>query len=558
MKSRELAPRTRAERRPSQMGEFSFPLSERAATLVRGLLVVPCFAVMEAVLLGGHLIRGGLYTDDWSLAAIQHQSGTGALLSNLASANHSRPVAALFLALTAALSGTNPQIHALWGMLTLLSAVSSIYLLLRYMGLGKGDALAIALLFMIFPFSDSSWLWYSASHSYLAIAFAAIGAVLALRGVDQRYTTGIVYHCGALAMFALSLLTYQDAAGVICLSTLMYLPRIPWRRAVTFGAIDATVVLLALRLPTVITGSAGSTANQVIPVSGQVDHAKLIGNQGLKLLTVALVPFGDPRRSIVLLVALCIVGLGAGLVLRARTQDEAQWLRRCLFLVVAGGAVLIAAYAVYVPAPINLYQPLGKGEENRVNVMAALGYVTIVFALAMMLASGVVRTLRCPPAWTRGVGLVIVATVCVGYVHRTRQDIASWGRAGSIQRQELRGLRAMGRPPRGTTIYAFGGVGATAPGVFGFRVTWDLNGAVELLWNDPTLHTYPIFVGTEINCTATQVVPIGTSNGDGVGQAADYGYVVFYDVRDHRQQLINSTASCVQAASTYVAGPVES
>ena len=165
--------------------------------------------------------------------------------------------------------------------------------------------------------------------------------------------------------------------------------------------------------------------------------------------------------------------------------------------------------------------------------------------------------LRRPLAWAPVIGLAIAAVVFVGYVHRTRQDIAAWNRAGTIQRQEIGELRAAGRPAAGTTIYAFRGTGATAPGVFAFRVTWDLNSAVQLLWNDATLHAYPIFAGTQMTCTATQVVPVGPANGDGAAQAANYQQAVFYDFRSGHQQRIADAQACVRAVDTFVPGPVE-
>ncbi|MFZ1925770.1 MAG: hypothetical protein WAU42_06475 [Solirubrobacteraceae bacterium] len=128
--------------------------------MVRAVFTVLSFASIEALLLGGHLLHGGLYTDDWPLTAIQHQSGTSGLFDNLIAGNHERPLGVIYQTLTTALSGTNPHIHALWGLLTLFAATSAVYLLLRLLSLRVRDALAVALLFMVFPFADSSWLFY--------------------------------------------------------------------------------------------------------------------------------------------------------------------------------------------------------------------------------------------------------------------------------------------------------------------------------------------------------------------------------------------------------------
>lgn len=533
-------------------------LLRTAPPLVHGVVVVLLLAVVEALLLGSHLLHGGLYTDDWPLAAIQRQSGTSGLFAKLIAANHERPVGVVYQTLTTALSGTNPHIHALWGLLTLLAATSAVYLLLRLLSLRTRDALALVLLFMAFPFADSSWLWYAASHGYLAIALAALGGSFAVVGLRREGRTAVAYHIGALVFFAISILTYQVAAALICLSLLVYLPRVPRRRAIVLWISDVSIVALASGLPRLITGSAGTNApDAIIPPHEQIDHAKLMANQGLTLLTVVLVPFGGPHRNVVLPITLVIACVGVLLAWRARTESELRnWLHRWLLLVAAGGLVVAAAYAVYVPAPIILYQPLGKGEENRVNVMASLGYAIIVYGLAMVLATSAVRLLRRPLTWAPVIGLAITAVVFIGYVHRTRQDIAAWNSADDIQRQELGELRAAGRPASGTTIYAFGGTGTTAPGVFAFRVTWDLNSAVQLLWNDATLRAYPIFAGTQMTCTATQVVPIGPANGDGISQAANYHQAVFYDFHSGRQQRIANAAACARAAASFTSGPV--
>jgi hypothetical protein len=368
----------------------------------------------------------------------------------------------------------------------------------------------------------------------------------------------VAYQVGALVLFAASILTKQVAAGVICLSVLAYLPFVRRRRAIVLWAVDVCVVALALSLPRLITGSAGGTADPIVPLGEQLGHAELLADQGVTLLTVVLVPFGGPHRNVVLPIALVTACVGALLAWSARTEPVSRReLRRWLLLMAAGGLVVAAAYAAYIPAPSNLYQPLGRGGENRVNVMASLGYATVVYALAMVLATTVVRVLRRPPATAPVIGLAIAAVVFVGYVHRTRQDIAAWDRAGTIQRQELGELRAAGRPDAGTTIYAFGGIGATAPGVYAFRVTWDLDSAVQLLWNDATLHAYPIFTGTQMTCTATQVVPVGQANGDGVGQASNYGQAVFYDFRSGRQQQIANAVACARAVANFAPGPVE-
>lgn len=539
---------------PRRHRSFAAPRS----SVPRGALIVVLLAAVLAALFGEHVLHGGLYTDDWAYAAIQHKDGTSGLFEALFASNRGRPVGEIYLSLTTAASGIDPRLHAMWGLLTLLFAASSLYLLLRLFALSVRDALIVVLLFMVFPFADSAWLWYADSYSYLAIGLAALGGALALTGLRRKGRVAAVYHAGAVVLFACSTLIYQVAAGLICLSILAYLRRTDRRRAVGLWAVDVCVVVLAVLLPGLIAGSAGTNADPIIPFGEQIEHAKLMLDQGATLLTYVLVPFGGPHRNVVLPIAFVIVCAGAGLAWRVGARSGlGRDLRRWLILLAVAGLVVAAAYAVYVPAPIHLYQPLGKGEENRVNVLASFGYAMAVYALAMVIATTALGLLRRPLGWAPLLGMSLVVAVFVGYVLRTRQDVAAWDRGGEIQRQEYRALRAAGRPAAGTTVYAFGGVGATAPGVYAFRVTWDLDGAIEILWNDFTLHGYPIFAGTKMVCSATGVVPVGPSNGDGIDQAAGYGHAVFYDLATGREQRIDDAAQCARAVAAFVPGPVE-
>jgi hypothetical protein len=87
-------------------------------------------------------------------------------------------------------------------------------------------------------------------------------------------------------------------------------------------------------------------------------------------------------------------------------------------------------------------------------------------------------------------------------------------------------------------------------------VTWDLNGAVQLLWNDPTLHAYPMFNDTSIVCQRTSLYPYGYGYAKNNSQAADYGHALFVDLRTGQQTLVRSQQECRAAAHEFKPGPV--
>lgn len=516
-----------------------------------GLLVL-----LEIVLMGSHVFHGGLYTDDWQIASFEHFLGTGRLFDDvLLAANHDRPLGALYLASQAALSGTNTHVHALWGLVTHLLCTMSLYLLLRVLRMQARHAVPIAVLVLLFPFSDSVWLW--ASLIPLSIALAVLGAVLAIRGLECEGRPGVVYHLGALALFVASILTYQAAAVAICLLGVAYLSRAPTRRALRRWAADVVVVAIAAVLPRLITGSEGATANPIIPVDKQFEHARLLVDQGATLLTAVVVPFDSLQHRAIVSTVLALLVATALLAARARrtganTRGE---LRRWLAWVFAGGVVVAAAYAVYVPSPVAFYQPLAGGSDNRVNALAGIGFVILVYAL-IMLAATLATAARRRPRAAPLVGLALAALLFSKYAHRVRTDAQAWDAAAQSQREQLAKLKAGGRPARRTTLYVFGGKGVTAPGVYGFRVTWDLRGAVQLLWDDPSLRAYPIFAGTAMDCGKSRVVPVGPGNGNGPAQASAYRQTLFVDLRTNRRAPVPNRQVCRSLQPTFVPGPV--
>jgi hypothetical protein len=86
---------------------------------------------------------------------------------------------------------------------------------------------------------------------------------------------------------------------------------------------------------------------------------------------------------------------------------------------------------------------------------------------------------------------------------------------------------SMPPPPPGSTVIARGFDLFAAPGVPVFAATWDLNGAVKLLWNDKTLQGWPAPPGA-LRCTAAGT----TLEGIGAIRApAPYGRAYIVDVR---------------------------
>jgi hypothetical protein len=514
-------------------------------------------ALLGAIVLGGHVLHGGLYLDDWSIAKIYAQDGTSHLINLLFLGDHSRPLAAVYLGLAQAATGTDGHAHAAFGLGLHIIACWSVYWLLRTVTLTQWQAGAIAVLVLLFPFSDSSWLWFSITQGSLSLSLAAFGLIAMVYGLrDEDQLRSRALHGLGIVLCAVSILTYEATAAVIIVISLALLLMIaPPRIAVVRWLVATAAVGAAIVVPRLPGLLPGVEPHHGITLSQQFSHARMMADQTLSVITNSAVPFGAAHRNVVLPILALIVALALVAWRRARSgSPEAVELRRWLCCLAAGIVVLIASYAVFVNTDVAFYEPGGKGADNRINVVAAVGYCLVVYAAAMVATLLLTRAAR--PRAAAAIASLAAGLVAIGYAERARHDIRDWDRAATIQRQELGRLHgSLAKPPRGTTVFTFGGVGKTATGVYAFRVTWDLDGAVQLLWRDSTLHGYPIFTGTTFVCGLAWLYPSGFVNGNTSQQTAKYGQALFFDLRNGRRRLVRTLADCRDASRQFQPAP---
>src|SRR4051794_26100726 len=142
----------------------SLRLSPRATRLLRGPGVpIAILVVLAAVTFTSRIVHGGLIMDDWALSAEAHFGGFTGVLEDLVHLDVRRPVGAIYFATLFGVAGGHAHLLlTISAALRVLLAVC-LYGLLREVRFERFDALIIAALVMLFPYSDSTWLWPSAS-----------------------------------------------------------------------------------------------------------------------------------------------------------------------------------------------------------------------------------------------------------------------------------------------------------------------------------------------------------------------------------------------------------
>jgi hypothetical protein len=470
-----------------------------------------------AALFGPQVADGGFYWDDWQNSANVHIAGDPGLFASLDRGTLRpvfgyRPVLTVMLVVEHWALGLDKHLHLAMAVLFGVLTAWALYLLLRMAGLGRLDSAVPAALLLAFPWADSTRMWATASFDTLAVALYLLGAALAVRALRDPPARGRT--AASLALYLLASWTYEVVAIAVLGSIALYLTVAPRRAALRRWALDVGVVAIALLV--VVTGTSRTPQS----FSTQVDHAGTLASHAFSLLARALVPVGDVPGWVGLAVLVLVAAYGW-------QRGERRW------LAVAGlGALcVVCGYVLFVPAA-PYYQPLSPGTVTRMNVLAAVGYAVLVYALTRVVAGP-----RRP--W---IATALCVLIGAGYVVKVADDQEGWQRSARIQAQVLDALPRPSVP--GTTYYTFGAPTYAAPGIPAFSLPFDLKAALRLRDDTHLTAAYPMAAGNRIACAPGLLFPTGGSYTR--AQGARYGHAVFVDVPARRAARISSRAECLR------------
>lgn len=517
--------------------------SVRSAEPVRAgaLAVVVVLAAIASLAFGSHVLHGGFYNDDWSFLTAyryrQEHTLWGAIEAY--SFQSFRPGGMVYWALMYGTLGVNTSLFLAVTAALGVTMAALVYLVLRTLGMERLHAGAIAALVLIFPAADSTRLWTNASVSSLSIDLYLGGLLLALRGLRSGGLRAVAWHAGAVALYVFSVCTYELAAGAMLVSASLYAWRAGTRPALRRWVADATAVVATLMLVT------SNTWNATQPLAGQIRHALVIAGDSTWLLKDAVLPFGMASRFAVL-APLAAIGLFGALIWRLLPTGDPTRLLLRRWLLTAGAAVMAigVGYLMYVPAA-SYYAPLAPGEANRMNNLASIGYVLLIYSLVMIAATLLFRGLPNARRYTTALALLACTVLGAGWIQRVHQDGAAWDRAADLQAYVLNGIRrALPHPPRGAVIYAAGIPPSGAWGIPVFGATWDLDGAVKTTWRDATLRAFPLVPGSTVKCERGAMVARVPQPDVPDGTVGAYGRAFVVDIRTSRVERVDDRAAC--------------
>jgi hypothetical protein len=533
-------------------------LTRRACSIREAAVASVLFVGLAFAVLGAHVGNGGFELDDWSWAS-DHQR-YGGFFSNLwrmlrssTSYGGSRPGEAVYFATTYSVFGTNVALHiALTIVLAGLMSAAA-YVCMRTVGLERIHAAAIAFLLLVFPAADASRLWPSAGYGQLAICIYALGLLCSLHAFRLEGRASLRWHAAGVLLYGASLLTYEVAIGGVVASVAIYRLRVHWRPALRRWAVD-----LALLAPAAL--YAHHTKGASFGPGHVAHHIRQLVGQAKTLLT-RLGVVSDPARVPLLAILLFVA---AAAILAFRPGPASAPLRR--WLAILGGGV-IAVAAGYLPYATSsaFYVPLQPGIGNRTNIAAAFGYVLLLYALAVLAGYVLIAAVRRPAPGVALTGAAVAALAGL-WIARLNDDRVAWDRVRTVTDGVLAQVRRAGKPAPDTTVYTFAAPGTTSPLVFTFSASWDLTGALQLMWHDTSLHGIPgpslapgfgnfvdpslpgnVAGNAGLECRARDVRPRGWLYFD--REASPYGKTIFVDVARQQAVQVRTRATCLAWAS---------
>jgi hypothetical protein len=422
-----------------------------------------------------------------------------------------------------------------------------VYAILRVVRVPWYHAGLIAALTIAYPWFDSTRFWDSGSIASLGIAFALGGLLVALIGIRRA---SLRFHACAAVLYLLSVLTYEITIPLIAAAGLLYVGLVGWRRAAPLWCADLAVVIAGGLW------AATHTPRSVSDASGGLGRLLEIVEGGGELLGRTLVPIGaQPHTTLALgvLGAILVAGLLVYLTTPNMRAERQRWgLRQWLLLAMGGLFVAGLGWAMLIPAD-PYYTPTIYGESNRINSLAGLGLVIVVYATL-----GIVGTLL--GALLKRRGLAVVTTLLLGavlgaaYIHVLERHGRLWDAAF---RAEMAGIEKMQEVfptlPPNTAVFAGNYPASLTLGVPIFASTWGLDGLAKLRYEDGSIRAYPITSEVKLVCRSKGMVVKGW---EAVDELTPYGSARLLDLSTGRHSTPRNRPQCLRERDSYPPGPL--
>ena len=487
--------------------------------------------LLTALVFVDHVRRGFFVADDWFYNAVARFGGHamglphGGTVAALFDVFPDRPTLPFVFGAMHKAFGLHMKLYVATAVGAGLAMAVLLYVLLRMLRIERVHSFAIAALALLFPFADAPRLWTTGLQASLAVILFLTGLIVAVLGLRTSGRRAVALHIAAIALYLLSIMTYQLTFGLVLASGLVYLAEMPCRAALyRWGADVGTIVV------------GGSIAISRTAKSHGIHLHRLehVYRTAFDLLPAAATgkasSIGATAFALVLLGIPALTALAAW---RLRDMELRRW------TIVAGVGIVMAAAGYLALVPAKSYNALDVGIGNRVNLAASLGMVTLVYAdlvlISLVVMRGPLRPLRLVPV------LIVAVMIGLGYHSTLAEHERNYHQAYNIERIVIGSMTALRAqpPPSGTMLYVVGHP-FYVNGVPVFSRTSDTR-AVAKIFVNPSFQAAPLAGLAKLVCRRVDVYPPAW----GLGAQAPYGRAIVVESFSHRATRLTSRSVCL-------------
>ena len=455
----------------------------------------------------------GFYSDDWAFlgryATAADQSIHGYFTASYSEHHAMRPVQLWLCAGLYWMFGLNPLPYHLFN--ALLHVINAVLCaaVARRLGVHRRIAVAVALVYVLLPSYSTDRFWFLAFAITLSMTACLASTYADLHAVTAQPRRRIIWKVAAAGALLISGLAYEVPMPVFLIVPLLSAWQV-WRNdgrirrerlllLVVFTAVNVGILigLTAFKLNTTVRlGAQTGIVTQVAAIARHAVRPDLpAGDYGLNVFSATRVHFRENGYQLPL----------SALTLARRASRSVLWLtlafaigafayltwalpgegwprpREWAGVVLAGSAVFALGYAIFL-TNYNV-QLTSTGIANRSAIAAALGA-----AMCLVGTIGWLVTLLSTTRSRAAVFAAIVTTLAASGFLTLNVTAQSWIDAYAAERTVLERIRERFPSLVSHSTLILSGVCPYIGPAIVFESNWDLAGALQVMYGDPTLN----------------------------------------------------------------------
>ena len=475
---------------------------------MRDTIALALFALLS---LAGYVGRLGFYSDDWAFFG-RYATAPSATIADYVEASYSahhamRPVQLWLCAFLYRLFGLDPLGYHLFNAVLIVLNPLLGYWLLRELRVPRVISLPVALVYGVIPSYSTDRLWYVAFGITLSMTACLASMLADVKAAAAGGRAGLAWKALGAATAIVSGLVYEVALGLLLLTPLLMAMRSMQRRPLDrHGALYLSAFIAVhlavlggigwFKLQTTVRLGAGDGGlrAQVVSIAREALRTDAPeGSYGLNVANAVRVHFGTygvflGRTTITAarlaprwLLWVAVGFAGATFLYLWCAVRGSPWPspRAWVAVLVAGVIVFALGYAIFL-TNYNV-QFTAAGIANRSAIAAALGVAACLVGVAGAVSFLVAPRVR-PPVFS-----AIAAAVATSGFLIVNVIANTWVEAYRRERAILAGIQQrFPTLPAHSTLLLDGVCPYVGPAIV-FEANWDLAGALQTLYGEPTL-----------------------------------------------------------------------